>query len=305
MRSTVLLCIIFIIIISTVFYIVLFPMRIIDKEKIIQHVLTFQNPDGGFSFKVNGNSSLTATTFALGTMYTLNAQDKIDKDSVVNFVRQCKGLDGGYKDKPDGNTSLMATNDAIIILYLLGHESEINKSTIINFIGKYDTLYIKLAILHVMDDKKINKSDAINFIMNNYEGSHFKKDSEILRSNEVMSTFHSLIFLHLFNSTDNIDKDKIHNYLRDKLSENLFTTFYSIGSLKIIDEFRPEYRDEVMKFIFEKTKDGMFVDTSPMSSNDEILEPDSINVQFVGSVIYINVDKPVESYMPWGYLFFS
>jgi len=304
MKRKVLLGIIFmIIIISSIFYVIeVQKSNYVDKEKIIQKVLNLQKPNGGFAYDKSEDASLEATSFSVGVLYTLNAQNRLNKSLIIDFIKQCKGSDGGYKNKTyEESTSMDSTNAAIITLYLMGYESEIDKSEVINYVEKHDISFNKLSILGLIDKKRINKNEAINFVINNYEENSFNSTKDI---DADKLTFYSLIWLHYFNSTDRVDKevhtylkDRLDNYLENRLDNRLDFTYYNVGSLKIIGKFNPEHKERAIEFLMKRTKDGIFIESG-------FKHYDGLIIQYYGSVIYMNIDNLPEHYLPWNYLYF-
>ncbi|MEM3553520.1 MAG: prenyltransferase/squalene oxidase repeat-containing protein [Candidatus Bathyarchaeia archaeon] len=76
----------------------------VNREKIIDWLLSFKNNDGGFG--AYGHSNLNSTYHAVASLFNLGYQVKLLKNT-LGYVRACEKPYGGFTVVPDGSTPFM------------------------------------------------------------------------------------------------------------------------------------------------------------------------------------------------------
>ncbi|PVU86115.1 hypothetical protein BB559_006017 [Furculomyces boomerangus] len=68
----------------------------LDKPKVIEYILSCQNPDGGFGGHVGHDSHLLYTMSAVQILAMYDSLDKLDKESVLKYVESLQDPETGY-----------------------------------------------------------------------------------------------------------------------------------------------------------------------------------------------------------------
>ncbi|MEM1563725.1 MAG: prenyltransferase/squalene oxidase repeat-containing protein [Candidatus Bathyarchaeia archaeon] len=99
----------------------------VNREKIIDWLLSFKNNDGGFG--AYGHSNLNSTYHAVASLFNLGYQVKLLKDT-LGYVRACEKPYGGFTVVPDSSTPFMEhVYYGVSILNLLGESLRYPRQT--------------------------------------------------------------------------------------------------------------------------------------------------------------------------------
>jgi len=113
---------------------VLQSLEQMDKDEIIQYILSCQQPNGGFGGNVDSDVHLLYTLSAVQVLAMLDSLDKLDKEKVVSYVASLQKEDGSFSGDKWGEIDTRFSYISACCLALLGRLDAINKDKAIDFV---------------------------------------------------------------------------------------------------------------------------------------------------------------------------
>jgi len=108
--------------------------NVLDRDEVIQFVLSCAHPSGGFGGNVNHDAHLLYTLSAVQILFELDAADKLDKDKIAAYVSKLQRPDGSFTGDEWGEIDTRFTYCAVNCLALLGKLDLIDKAKAVEFI---------------------------------------------------------------------------------------------------------------------------------------------------------------------------
>ncbi|EGC35627.1 hypothetical protein DICPUDRAFT_152036 [Dictyostelium purpureum] len=107
-----------------------------DKEEIIQWILSCQKPNGGFSGNTLHDDHLLSTLSAIQILVQLDSLDRIDINPVIEYIVKLQQEDGSFFGDQWGEIDTRFSYVAILTLSLLGALDRINVNKAVEFIDR-------------------------------------------------------------------------------------------------------------------------------------------------------------------------
>lgn len=239
--------------------------------------------------------TIYTTLFAIQLLTNINKIDEINKTNLINWLNACYNEDGSFSVKPSSESSLSTTYAGIIILSKINEiDAVVNKTRTINWI-------LKLQITNTTN------SDYGSFAMypNATKGS-------------VVATFMALEALNILGAKNMVNLTNIKNWIKSIYSNNgyffenkesmsinehnIYTTYYGIKILKMLESITDEQRQQLTKWILD-----LQCDNGGFAYNEDLKDSNIISTSLALLALHqLNSLEELNEKAPWiwgGYTF--
>eukprot|EP01132_Coremiostelium_polycephalum_P006209 gene6209-7731_t len=247
-----------------------------DKNEIVEWLLSCQKPNGGFSGNQSHDDHLLSTLSAIQILIQLDSLDKINIDIVANYIAQLQQEDGSFFGDKWGEVDTRFSYAAVLALSLIGKLDMINQEKAAQFLhkcrnfdqgygcipgaeshaGQTFTCVGALAILNRLNE--IPDIDELGWwlcerqLPNGGLNGRPEKSSDVCYSWWVLSALSTIDRLHW------IDNNKLKNYIllcqdnetggiADKPGDlpDVFHTFFGLCGISLMGYFDLDHIDPV------------------------------------------------------------